>query len=234
LKEWYLKRRIKNPDSIDVVPIYLPSAKRAPDNPHPRRIGFIAKDFEAKGGELLLEAFFLVRKAIPDAQLVIVGSRPRLEENELVARGIRWLPLVPRSELLDQLLPSFDVFAYPTRFDGMPLVLLEAMSRGIAIAATNYRAIPEMLDDGRAGLLSSAGDVAALAANLIALLDQETNLQYRAAAYAHFESTYSAQSIRPKLAATYWRAMSKTLPDRPRQAKMFVLRAESADMSVKI
>jgi len=155
---------------------------------------------------VLLEAFRIVRAQISDAELVIVGSPARLDEASLEAQGIRWLPWVPREELLTDILPSFDIFAYPTQFDGMPLVLLEAMSRGLAIAATNYRAIPEMLDGGRAGLLSPVGDAPALAANLIALLEAKTNQRFRSAAHAYFTANYSARAVRPQLAASYLRA----------------------------
>ena len=85
----------------------------------------------------------------------------------------------------------------------MPLVVLEAMSRGIAIAATNYRALPEMLDHGRAGLLSPTHDAAALAANLLALLEPATNRRYRAAARRQFDLRYAADVVLPQLAAAY-------------------------------
>jgi glycosyltransferase involved in cell wall biosynthesis len=140
---------------------------------------------------------------MPDAELVIVGNPARLDESTQKARGIRWLPFVPREELLETILPTFDVFAYPTQFDGMPLVLLEAMSRGIAIAATSYRAIPEMLDHGRAGLLSPPQDAQALAKNLLALLEPKTNQHFRAAARRQFDLCYSTEVVLPQLAASY-------------------------------
>ncbi len=114
---------------------------------------------------------------------------------------------MPREELLAGLLPSFDVFAYPTRFDGLPLVLLEAMSRGVAVTATDYRAVPEMLDGGRAGLLFAPGDVDALTRNLLRLLEPETNARYRRAARDFFTSTFSADVVRPRLLASYRRAL---------------------------
>lgn len=203
LREWYGARKIAAASAIDVVPIYLPDAPVAPASEFPCRIGFVAKDFEAKGGLVLLDAFARLRACRPDAELVIVGSPARLDEAMQQARGIRWLPVVPRDELLAAILPTFDVFAYPTQFDGMPLVVLEAMSRGIAIAATNYRALPEMLDHGRAGFLSPTHDAEALAANLLALLEPATNRRYRAAARRQFDLRYAADVVLPQLAAAY-------------------------------
>jgi glycosyltransferase involved in cell wall biosynthesis len=207
LADWYRDQAIAADRSIDVVPIYLPeTTATAPVNARPRRIGFIAKDFDAKGGSVLLEAFQHVRQSIPDAELVLVGSPARMDDATQKAQGIRWLPLVPRNELLTEILPSFDVFAYPTQFDGMPLVLLEAMSHGLAIAATDYRAIPEMLNHGQAGLLSPVGDAKSLAENLIALLEPETNRRFRQAALTYFNATYSTRAVVPHLGASYFRA----------------------------
>ena len=207
VKDWYLQRAVIDEGSIDQVPTYLPAVPMPAVDRLPRRIGFIAQDFTSKGGPLLLEAFARVREKVPDAELVIVGSPPEGSETELKAKGIQWLPRVPRDELIADILPSFDVFAYPTRFDGMPLVLLEAMSRGVAVTAADYRAIPEMLGGGKAGLLFPPGDLGTLTQNLLRLLDPETNACYRRAAYDFFVSTFSADVVRQQLLASYHRTL---------------------------
>jgi capsular polysaccharide biosynthesis protein/glycosyltransferase involved in cell wall biosynthesis len=227
LAAWYRNEGIAAASSIDVVPIYLPAAPLAPVSTRPRRIGFIAKDFEAKGGTVLLEAFELVRASVPDAELVILGSPARFDEATQKARGIRWLPLVPREELLESILPTFDVFAYPTQFDGMPLVLLEAMSRGIAIAAASYRAIPEMLDHGRAGLLSPLQDAHALTKNLLALLEPKTNQHFRAAARRQFDLCYSTEVVLPQLAASYAAAL---IPEKVATRPLRVAKSPSSSL----
>lgn len=64
------------------------------------------------------------------------------------------------------LMPAFDVFALPSKWEGLGLVLLEAMSRGVPIVATRGGAIPEVLGGGDLGLLSDVGDAVAFRANL--------------------------------------------------------------------
>jgi len=214
LKDWYVNRRIMPEAQVDVVPIYLSAGTATIPNKHLQRIGFVAKDFEAKGGATLLRAFAIVRQKRPDAELWIVGSPAQISEEEQQEQGIRWLPVVVREELLGSIFPSFDVFAYPTQFDGMPLVLLEAMSLGLAVVATKYRAIPEMLGHGTAGKLVPPRDPEALAYALLELLEPAANTHYRAAAKAHFEAHFAADVVIPQLRAAYQLAMG-AVPAQP-------------------
>jgi glycosyltransferase involved in cell wall biosynthesis len=208
LKEWYVRRGIMSADRVDVVPIYLPTlAPSARETAKigeqwlPRRIGFIAKDFDAKGGPTVLRAFARLRQSRPDAELIIVGCAPRIDVAEAAAQGIRWLPYVPREELLSSLMPSFDVFAYPTEFDGMPLVVLEAMANGVPVATSNYQAMPEIV--GGTGSITLVGDADALATRLRELLEPSTNAVMRARTRERFEARFSANSVRPLLRASY-------------------------------
>jgi glycosyltransferase involved in cell wall biosynthesis len=209
LKNWYVKKHIMPAEQVDVVPIYLPTRPIANGNKLPSHIGFVAKDFHAKGGSILLEAFNRVLDSRPDSILTIVGCPSELPEEELRRRNIRWLPYVKREQLLDEIFPSFDVFAYPTKFDGQPLVILEAMSMGIPVVTSNYGAMSEMVDEGRAGIISKMGDAAALAENILSLLNPERNEQVRHATRRYFEATFSMEAVRPKLRACYDRAICK-------------------------
>ena len=208
LKTWYVSHEIIRGEKIDVTPIFLPSVPMHTVAAVPRRVGFIAKDFRAKGGHTLLRAFEQVRAIQPEAELLIVGCPPQIEKVEATSRGITWLSYVSRETLIREILPSFDVFAYPTEFDGLPLVILEAMSYGIPLAISDYQAMPEIVAEGRAGLVSPVGNADALAANILQLLEPCTNAHYSRAAWNHFEATYSATSVRPRLRASYEAAVA--------------------------
>ena len=108
---------------------------------------------------------------------------------------------------MERVLPSFDVFAYPTEFDGF-YTLVEAMARGIAVATSDYQGIPEFVEYGRSGLISPVGDARALAANILKLLEPEANALYRAAARRRFETYYSAETVRSRLLASYKAAVA--------------------------
>ena len=171
LREELVKRRSVQPDRLHVVPYPVAPGPRAKAPARPNRIGFIAGEFEAKGGLVVLEAFDLVRRERPDVELTVIGSEPRGEAADLRARGIAWLPRLPRNELLDKYVPTFDVFAYPTNFDGLPLTVLEVMARGIPVATDDYQAMPEIVGFGLAGSVTPQGDAPALAQALLRLLD---------------------------------------------------------------
>ena len=60
---------------------------------------------------------------------------------------------VPRDVFLHEILPSTDIYLLPSYGDAFGFAILEAMSFGIPVIATNYMAIPEMIDDGENGML---------------------------------------------------------------------------------
>jgi glycosyltransferase involved in cell wall biosynthesis len=62
-----------------------------------------------------------------------------------------------------RMLHASDLFVLPTLTEALPTVIAEAMAAGLAIVATRVGGIPEMVEDGRNGLLIDAGDEAALA-----------------------------------------------------------------------
>ncbi len=209
LKDWYVKQKIIDSAAIDIVPIFLPYQKQISYSPFPAKVGFIAKDFKAKGGFILLKAFEIVKSVHPHVQLTIVGCEPLFSESEAFIKGITWITYVQREKLLNEILPTFDIFAYPTEFDGLPLVLLEAMSFGIAIATSDYQAIPEIVDYGSAGLISPVGNVEELAANIIKLLNTENNAYFGNAAYKRFQEVYSMNKGLSQLYQSYEKAIGK-------------------------
>lgn len=209
LKRWYLDRGVISVDQIDVIPIFLPSGTQISTPERPSRIGFIAKDFAAKGGYTLLNAFELVRRARPDAELVIVGCPAVLSAKECQTRKICWIPYIERDELLGEILPQFHMLAYPTRFDGLPLVVLEAMSRGLPVTISDYQAMPEMVAFGWAGLISPVGDAEMLAENILRLLDPVQHAHYGQAALDWFERTFSETAVKRRLGECYELAIER-------------------------
>lgn len=129
-----------------------------------KTILYIGKgDFEKKGGKLLLEAFMQVRKALPQAQLHIVGQ-DRLPAVE----GVFNHGFVRDRMRLVGLMRAAHVFALPSLVDRNPISILEAMSAATPCIASDYGAMPGMVGD--AGIITPCNDGGALAAALLKLL----------------------------------------------------------------
>lgn len=103
-------------------------------------------------------------------------------------RRARILPARPGA---DALLPAFDAFLMPSLSEGLPNALLEAMAAGLPCIASAVGGIPEVVEDGRNGILVPPGDSRAIAAALLRILDDPSlreNLaqEARAAAVRRF------------------------------------------------
>jgi glycosyltransferase involved in cell wall biosynthesis len=124
---------------------------------------------EQKGHDLLFEALAsLVRRGF-EFTLVVAGEGSR--RSWLEQRALS-LGLSPRIQFVGQmddvggLLSAADGVLLPSRWEGLPLVLLEAMARGRPIVASAVGGIPDAIEDGVTGTLVPPNDVPALAGAL--------------------------------------------------------------------
>lgn len=132
---------------------------------------FVGNDFVRKGGPRLLKAFRLVREAVPNARLQIVGTPHPIAAEP----GVEVLGRVADRDEMTTLYAGATVFALPAFFDPFPLVVLEAMAHELPVVATPTCGVPEMVVDGSTGHLlpSDTRDwklVPALAETLIRVL----------------------------------------------------------------
>jgi len=131
----------------------------------PPRIVFVGNDWLRKGGDALLA---IHQRAFADkAELHVISSAPR-PTGEL--RNVVWHGPVERHRLTHELLPTMDLFAFPTRVDMSPFVVLEAAAAGLPVVSTRLAAIPEMVIDGQTGILVERGDDEGFARALATLL----------------------------------------------------------------
>jgi glycosyltransferase involved in cell wall biosynthesis len=80
---------------------------------------------------------------------------------------VLWLGRQPPAEV-PPILAAFDLFALPSRYEGLGLVLLEALAAGTPIVASRVGPIPEIIRDGATGTLVSPDDPEALAQAIVA------------------------------------------------------------------
>ena len=123
-------------------------------DPHCRFL-FVATQFEIKGGAALLSAFRRVQEQVPTARLDIVSHVPTARR-EVITRcsGVMVHEATfTREEIRDRFLRQSDVLVHPTYVDSFSMVVLEALSEGVAVIATDVYAIREMVHDGVNGVL---------------------------------------------------------------------------------
>jgi len=130
-----------------------------------KRILFVGRQWERKGGPDLLAAFQLVRKRHRDASLVIAGCTP-----EVQLEGVEVLGELP-AERLDEQYVRAAVFCMPSLVEPFGIVFIEALSRGLPVVATSIGALPDIVQDGQSGYLHRPHDVKGLADSLGKLLD---------------------------------------------------------------
>lgn len=204
LKGWLCARGYADDSRTFVIPVGTERGILAVDRPAPDQvIGFVATDFLTKGGDTVLAAHMLARRALPRLRLLIIGSEPRLPSEVLEERAITWIPRVPRATLLSEFFPLMDVFAYPTNCDGSPLVLQEALACGVPAAVSDYDAMPEMVQGDRAGLVSPQRDARALANNILEILGPARREIFRRGARATFEERFEREAAHGRLGDLY-------------------------------
>jgi glycosyltransferase involved in cell wall biosynthesis len=144
----------------------------------------IARQEHAKGLDVLVDAFGSVRSERPDARLLVAGGEgnatPHLRER--VARGDLDGAVVflgSRRDVPD-LLSAADVFVLPSRREGLPGVLLEALALETPAVASDLPAVREVFDGRDIGLLAKVGDAAGLAAAIGATLADAEGASRRA------------------------------------------------------
>jgi glycosyltransferase involved in cell wall biosynthesis len=157
------------------------------------RVLFVGGRFETKGGHDLLAALDPLLGV--DVELDVVTKDP-LAPRE----GLRVHDLAPGDDALVSLYQQADVVCLPTHGDAVPWVVLEAMACGTPVVASRVGAIPDLLDDGRAGVLVARGDTTALRAALERVLgDDGLRARLAATARARCEERYDARVQGPAL-----------------------------------
>lgn len=129
---------------------------------------FVGREFERKGGDVLLEAFRMVRAIVPSATLHIVGTGRRFTQPGVVAHGI-----VANRDRVGDLYRRARVVCGPSLYEPWGFVFMEAMAYGAPCVGTTVQSIPEILNDGRAGVLVPPADARALADAITMLLDDD-------------------------------------------------------------
>ncbi|MHB1023639.1 MAG: N-acetyl-alpha-D-glucosaminyl L-malate synthase BshA [Acidobacteriaceae bacterium] len=163
----------------------------------------------------VIEVFARVAKRIP-SRLMMIGDGPDCSAAEWLAikHGIQdRVHFLGKQDNVNELLPLADLMLMPSEMESFGLAALEAMACKVPTIATRVGGVPELIEDGKNGLLFEVGDVDGMAAAAIALLEDEDRLGEmssfaRKTAQDHFCST----RIIPLYESYYQQVIEKSKP----------------------
>jgi glycogen(starch) synthase len=193
------------PNGVDAA-LFRPADAPSLPSSAPLRLLVVGRLVRQKGVDLILEA--MARTPVP-LDLTVVGDggvRPALEA-QVAALGlgerVRFAGWLERTALPDAYRAA-DLFVFPSRDEGMPNVVLEAMASGLPVAATDIAGNRDLVVDGETGFLLPVDDVAALAAALERLAaDPDLRRRMGAAGRARVVERFSWAAV-----ATAYRALA--------------------------
>jgi glycosyltransferase involved in cell wall biosynthesis len=182
-----------------------------------------ARQEHQKGLDVLLRAFPAVLERVPRARLAIAGrsgnQTPLLEA--IAARsglGGAVTLLGPRPDV-PELLCAADVFALPSRWEGLGSVLLEAMALEAPIVASDLPAVREVVADGRSAQLVPPGEPAALAAAIAATFaDRPAAAAGARRGRGRFLERFTIDRVADGMVAFYERALAASAAGRAQRA----------------
>lgn len=143
------------------------------------RILFVGHINEHKGVDLLISATDeIIRRGYRKIIIELVGGgNPRVVKKfkeEVRRRGLeKYIIFEGIREDVPSLLIKADLFVLPSRIEGLPTTILEALTLGVPVIASNVGGIPDIIRNGKNGILVPPEDVKALSQAIIRLIDEE-------------------------------------------------------------
>ena len=177
----------------------------------------VARLFRWKGHFELLSALALVKREYPNVRLAVVGNDYPADSGTTHAlkEHARELGIAENVVFTGErsdvalLLAACDVFSLPSFEEPFGLVFAEAMAMKRPVVALTNGGTPEVVEQGKCGLLSPPGDIDALAANLLRLLrDPALRAQFGEYGRSRVEAHFTPQRMASDFAALYARMLA--------------------------
>lgn len=167
--------------------------------PDARMVVCVARLEKAKAIDDLARATALLAERIPAVRVLVAGAGSCEEEiRRLVAElGIEErFALLGHRDDVGELLAAADAFCLPSRHEGLPVSVVEAMDAGLPCVVAASGGVPDLVHDGKTGLLVTPGAPAALADALASVLTDEALAgRLASAARAHVARTHAPEAV---------------------------------------
>jgi len=196
-------RTVANGINVEEIDAVAPAARHELGLPEGARVAaFVGRLTQQKGLDILLAAMRQLVAVRPELHLLVAGrGQPeKIDEPRLADRVhfLGWRGNVPA------ILKAADVVVLPSRWEGLSLVLLEAMAARRPVVATQVEGQGEVIEDGVSGLLVPPEDPAALGAAMERILsDAAFGRHLGEAARRKVEQSYTDRKMAARYAALY-------------------------------
>jgi len=186
------------PNGVDIGhfhPIYDEATLKTREN----TVVCVSKFRYEKGNDVLLQAWHIVHKELPQARLILVGAGPLQKQLQCMAEALQITESIEFAGLQSDVpaqLHRAGIAVLPSRWEGMPNAVLESMACALPCVATRVSGSEDIIQHGENGLLVEAEDYEAMAQALLTLLrDPVLGQQYGRAARKTIEQYYSFDHI---------------------------------------
>ena len=176
LREYLIKKY--NRDAI-VVPNFVDTDVFSPSSEKNNYILYAGRLIQSKGVDYLLRAFLKINESFPDFKLKIAGGNEievglyREEVKDLGIKGVEFLGSVEHDEIAKLMKRAMAVVLPTITREGLPKVLLEAMTCGTVCIATDVSGSRDLLTEGVDGLLVPPEDPDGLAKAIMSVISNE-------------------------------------------------------------
>lgn len=213
---WHLLEAITNNKRLVKIPNFIivtngeSNTLKQPNalNQNGDSILFLGRLIDEKGFFDLLDAIALIKDRFPNVKLLCGGEG----EWGVVKAYIQRLGITSNIELLgwvneeqkEHLLKNATIFVLPSHTEGLPMVVIEAMSKAVPVIATKIGGISDIIENGHDGVLVDSGEVKAIADAIVCLLEdargrKEMGESGKNTVYKKFTS----EQVLPKLEELY-------------------------------
>jgi len=238
----YLKLRVSHPSNTSVIHSgvdvrrFIEGAKHRTRKrkelgipPDSLLIGYVGWLIPIKGVTYLVNAMARVAEKYPKSLLILVGKGDDKGEEE-----IKLKEQVERAGLTDkviflgwrpdvaEIMGCLDIFVLPSLNEGMGRVLVEAMAAGLPIVASRVGGIPDLVKDGKNGLLVPPADASDLEKAISVLLEDKAQRKRMGGAGKKMCRLYSAEAMVEQIDNLYTKLLQKHSQDRDSRAQFLL------------
>ena len=153
---------------------------------------FIGRDFNRKAGDLVVEAFKIVKsKYMPNAELHVAGPQTQPFQD---ADGVYFYGDVDFAKA-GELMNMCDVFCMPSRFEAYGLVFVEALIYGLPCIGRRFFEMPHFIEEGKDGMLIEKDVASDLAKKMYAVISDPQMIKYVQSRQSFYIERYNWDSV---------------------------------------